>query len=125
MRGTGSITSDAGVELILNCNWDEPEDFVLPGNTRIVTITARTNGSHVGGILASFSNNEVTDKTWRCEETAPNSTIENATTSEENGTLSILGKDFSGDAANAQWIWVKNTMATHVRCMKTFGKSSK
>ena len=124
MRGTGSITSDAGVELILNCNWDEPEDFVLPGNTRIVTITASTNGSHVGGILASFSNNEVTDKTWRCEETAPYSAIKNATTFEENGKLSILGEDFSGDAANARWIWVKNTKATRVQCVKTFGKSS-
>ena len=49
---------------ILNCDWETPEDFVVPNNTKIVTIKAYTNGSHVGGILASFSNNVVMDEAW-------------------------------------------------------------
>ena len=120
VRGTGSVTIDVNsLVLILNCDWRTPEDVVVPNNTKILTIKAYTSGSHVGGILASFSNNVVTDEAWLCMEKGEN--WENATTVKINGTSSLpkpTGDDFSGDAARAQWIWVKNTSATYQRCMQ-------
>jgi hypothetical protein len=136
VRGAGSIITDTGTEWILNCNWDKPEDFFLPKNTQVVTIKADTNGSEMGGILASFSNHEVTDETWLCGEcTSFNSSLsglecmKNATTFGDNGTHSIpkppSGDFSSGEAAKAQWIWVENVTASHVWCMKEFGKLRK
>ena len=126
VRRTGSVTIDVNsLVWILNYDWETPEDFVVPNNTKIVTIKAYTNGSHVGGILASFSNNVVTDEAWLCMEKGEN--WENATTVKMNGTTSLpkpTGDDFSGDAATAQWIWVKNTSATNVACKRTFSKSN-
>ena len=126
VRGTGSVTTDVNsLVWILNCDWETPEDFVVPNNSKIVTIKAYTNGSHVGGILASFSNNVVTDEAWLCMEKGEN--WENATTVKINGKSSLpkpTGDDFSGEAARAQWIWVRNTSATNVTCKRTFSKSS-
>ena len=119
MRGTGSVKIDVNsLVWILNCDWKTPEDFVVPQNTQIVAITAHTNGSHMGGILASFSNNVVTNETWHCMENGDNEKTEIATTS----NLPKPTDDFSGGAARARWIWVKNIHATHVACIKTFSK---
>ena len=126
VRGTGNVKIDVNsLVWILNCEWETPEDFVVPNNTQTVTITAHTNDSHMGGILASLSNNVVTDEAWLCVEKGEN--WENATTVKINGTSSLpkpTGDDFSGDAARAQWIWVKNTSATNVSCKRTFSKSN-
>jgi hypothetical protein len=55
--------------------------------------------------------------------------MKNATTFGDNGTHSIPkppSEDFSsGEAAKAQWIWVENVTASHVWCMKEFGKLRK
>ena len=107
---------------IMNCEWQTPEDFFLPSDTKIVKIKARTSGSLVGGIRASFSNNVVTDETWICEEDGGKGEPKNATIATFYKIENMTGNDFSGDAAKAQWIWAKNPSATSVWCVKTFSK---
>ena len=58
--------TDNGTEYILNKDWRVAQRFTLPVDTNVVTIKGGNDPNNVGGILASFSNDVVTDDTWQC-----------------------------------------------------------
>ena len=121
----------------INGSWKKAEKIKLLGNTKIVTIKAQ-NPRHKGGILASFSNDVVTDKSWECAnmsscdsagcESNPNwlqaiSYGSNNKNTHPWGTN--LKKAIPEIEPKAQWIWVSDRYAKKVWCRKTFSKLSK
>ena len=118
---------DTGENHNLETGWDQTERFILPGDTKVVTIKGDNTGGP-GGILASFSNGVVTDGTWECADMSSCTTeCENSVTWQGAKTYGINGEKPWNTRpyidSTAQWIWVDNNKATRVWCEKTFGKS--
>ena len=130
---SGSLITDSGEERRIVCEWDEPVNFTLPGDTKSVTIKAHNDPNYVGGIVGSFKSatfNNVTDGSWECRECSSRNDTncteypwQNATTygfiDKENPWKR---KKLIGIQESAQWIWVSSRQATRVCCKKTFGK---
>ena len=45
-----------------------PTKFVIPGNTRVVSVVAKAQKPRRGGILGSLSNGLVTNSGWKCSD---------------------------------------------------------
>lgn len=45
-----------------------PTKFVIPGNTRVVSVVAKTQKFKRAGILGSLSNGLVTNSSWKCSD---------------------------------------------------------
>jgi hypothetical protein len=123
----GSIEIDIEnnrTKVVLN---EQPQRFVFPEDTQVVTIKARAYG---GLILASFSNDIVTDESWNCTDSSScpsggcsNPKWENAVTFGKNEDSSTWpwGKH-PEIASSAQWIWINDPFAQSVWCKRTFGR---
>ena len=119
LGGSGSILVDPNEKDVqMNLRSKQPHRFVLPEDTKTVTIKA-PSGSE--GILASFSNGIVTDDSWSCDASGPhfpNPNWQNASVTEPNVSRP------QEIASNANWIWIRDSDTTSVRFKRTFGKSS-
>ena len=56
-----------GVSLGKDNDWQSSTDYVIPGNTRVISV-AGIDKSLQYGILGSFSNGMVTNASWKCED---------------------------------------------------------
>jgi hypothetical protein len=123
INSTGSIQIEDDKKWVEE-NWRQPRRFVLPEGTQVVTIKARRDDTMYGGILASFSNGNVTDKSWSCRCCDWSECFESCSNSDwENPPKTTLNTvSFPKIASSAQWIWVNNASASSVWCRKTFGK---
>ncbi|XP_078353814.1 uncharacterized protein LOC144638494 [Oculina patagonica] len=54
-----------GLSLGKDGYWPKATDYVIPGNTRVISVAGKDTGSQFG-ILGSFSNGLVTDASWKC-----------------------------------------------------------
>ena len=135
MRITVNITIDNRGRLITNagekrnvlCEKEIAEHFTLSGDTKNVTIKAY-NREKEGGILASFSNNMVTDGSWQCADMSSCPEVKcaawkQAVTYGFNDEHSKnKWKKMNEIESTAQWIWVKDSTAKMVWCRKAFGE---
>ena len=134
----GRLITDTGKNYSVNNDWWTTQHFILPSDTRNVTIKAYNPGN-VGGILASFNNNVVTNDSWECADvkdcgsSCDDGSYQPAwkravTYGRNDDTTTIWYKAKNGKLnkieSNAQWIWVANSWATNVWCRKTFCKYS-
>ncbi len=123
--------TDTGENRNVVCEWWTAEHFTLRGDTNVVTIKAHNDpDNNVGGILASFSNNVVTDESWQCADMSSWPAVTNASW-EQAVTYGLNSDPIGGEkkwtniteiALSAKWIWVDDSTATRVWCRKTFGK---
>ena len=122
---------DTGEEHNLSTQWWGTERFILPGDTRVVTIKGDNDPGNVGAILASFSNGVVTDGTWQCADMSSCTTTEceHSVTWQDAKTYGVNGDNpgpwnakINDIELAAQWIWVNNKFARRVWCKKTFCK---
>ena len=100
-----------GVSLGKDDNWRSSKEYVVPGNTRVISVSGIDIKGHFG-ILGSFSNGMVTDASWKCEDgeyhgwNSPDFDDSDWPAAVE---LAIHGatpwKIISGIAATAKWIW--------------------
>jgi hypothetical protein len=124
INSTGSIQIEDDKKWVEE-NWRQPRRFVLPEGTQVVTIKARRDDTMPGGILASFSDGNVTNNSWSCIDcgTFSDAHCESYSISNwENPPRTWNKTSYPEIASSAQWIWVKNSSATSVWCRKTFGK---
>ena len=56
-----------GVSLGKDDDWTSSTDYVIPGNTRVISVSGIDKGFQYG-ILGSFSNGMVTNASWKCED---------------------------------------------------------
>ena len=133
----GRLTTDNGEVRNVDNDWQAPEHFTLARNLKFLIIKAQNDPGNVGGILASLSNNVVTDVSWECADMKGCQTSCSDGSSEpewrravtygkNEDTLTIWhkvnGGKLNGIESKAYWIWVKDRTATDVWCKKTFGK---
>jgi len=55
-----------GVSLGKDINWEISTEYVIPGNTRVISVSGIDKG-HQYGILGSLSNGLVTNASWKCD----------------------------------------------------------
>ena len=133
---SGSLETEAKPKakkvITVNGDWKQPERFVLPEDTQVVTIKAH-NSEFVGGILASFSNGYVTDESWSCADSSSCDDASDNCPSLKWKNASTFGKNDGSPtpwglqgrmkiSSRAQWIWISSVLATSVWCKRTFGK---
>ena len=108
-----------------------PRRLVLPKDTQVVTIkiicTGRCCTISYGkciGILASFSNGIVTDRSWSCFVLSRTSSYCHRG-SKEIASVACNNEDSNPPeiASNAQWIWISpSSSAKSIYCEKILGK---
>ena len=54
-----------GVSLGRDDDWESSKNYVIPGNTRVISVSGIDRG-HQYGILGSLSNGMVTNASWKC-----------------------------------------------------------
>ena len=54
-----------GVSLGTDNDWQKSTEYVIPGNTRVISVSGIDKGREFG-ILGSLSNGMVTDASWKC-----------------------------------------------------------
>ena len=47
-------------------DWSNPTTYLVPGNTRVLSVAGKDHGGGYLGILGSTSNGQVTNETWKC-----------------------------------------------------------
>ena len=56
-----------GVRLGKDNNWRLSTEYVIPGNTRVISVSGKDNGYDYG-ILGSLSNGMITNASWKCKD---------------------------------------------------------
>ena len=122
----------AGTKLIWNGTRTEnawPRRLVLPKNAQSVTIKVRKYSNQMAGILASFSNGNITDGSWRCVESTNCNWESNSCSSVLWENASVVRNNvvstparYPEIASSAKWIWISYHSPATVWCKKTFGK---
>ena len=100
-----------GVSLGTDNVWKSSTEYVIPGNTRVISVSGVDKSSQFG-ILGSLSNGMVTNATWKCNTTEssgwklPDFNDSNWPAAEEVAKHgdSPWGK-IAGIASTAKWIW--------------------
>ncbi|XP_028409320.1 uncharacterized protein LOC114531923 [Dendronephthya gigantea] len=136
---SGRLITDTGKNCSVNNDWQTPQQFTLPGDTRSVLIKAHNDPGNVGGILASFNNNVVTNDSWECADMkdcgfscdirssyyAWKPAVRYGRNDDTRTPWHIgNGGKIKHIKSNAQWIWVENSRAKDVWCRKTFAPPS-
>ena len=55
-----------GQSLGTDTDWSNPTTYLVPGNTRVLSVAGKDHGGGYLGILGSTSNGQVTNETWKC-----------------------------------------------------------
>jgi hypothetical protein len=106
----------------------EAKRFVLPEDTKSVTIEARCLSREWCWILASLSNGIVTNESWICADSrCCDDSPWNCSHQLEWKKATIISgtstrDELEGIASNAKWIWMNDSSAKNVYCRRNFGK---
>lgn len=91
--------------------WDAATDYVIPGNTRVISVAGNDTGYQFG-ILGSLSNGQVTDASWKCSsESYPGWNCPDFDDSNWPAAVEIAKNgdkpwgNITGIAPTAKWIW--------------------
>ena len=111
-----------GVSLGKDDDWTSSTDYVIPGNTRVISVSGIDKGFQYG-ILGSFSNGMVTSASWKCEDgeypgwKSPDFNDSNWSAAEEVAKHGDWpwGK-IPGIALTAKWIWTADNEDDKVYC---------
>ena len=55
-----------GQSLGTDSDWSNPTTYLVPGNTRVLSVAGENTKGVFRGILGSTSNGEMTNETWKC-----------------------------------------------------------
>jgi len=100
-----------GVSLGTDDDWTTSTEYVIPGNTRVISVSGIDSGLQYG-ILGSLSNGMVTNASWKCDTTEyPGWKLPDFDDSNWSAAVEVAehGDDPWGDipgiASTARWIW--------------------
>ena len=100
-----------GVSLGKDDNWRSSTEYIIPGNTRVISVLGIDKGGQFG-ILGSFSNGMVTNASWKCEDDEYPGW--NSTDFDDSGWPAAVERathgerpwyNITGIASTAKWIW--------------------
>ena len=111
-----------GISLGRDNNWQSATEYVIPENTRVISVQAKDFGSQYG-ILGSFSNGLVTNASWKCTSisypawSSPDFDDSDWPAAEEIAKHGVRPwGTFSGIATTAKWIWTARQEDDDVYC---------
>ncbi|CAB4027935.1 Hypothetical predicted protein, partial [Paramuricea clavata] len=113
INSTGSIQIENDKKSVEE-NLRQPRRFVLPEGTQVVTIKARRDYTTPGGILAFFSDGNVTDTSWSCIDCSQFQCFDECIYAckscsksnwEKPSKTTLNTISFPKIASSAQWIW--------------------
>ena len=101
-----------GVSLGKDNDWTSSTEYIIPGNTRVISVSGVDWGGRYFGLLGSFSNGMVTNSSWKCEDdeysgwNSPDFDDSSWPAAVEVATHGVNPwKIISGIASTAKWIW--------------------
>ena len=100
-----------GVSLGTDDDWTSSTEYVIPGNTRVISVAGVDMG-HQFGILGSLSNEMVTNSSWKCD-TVEHSGWNSPDFDDSSWPAAVEVANHSdhpwyniaGIASTAKWIW--------------------
>ena len=104
-----------GQSLGTDSNWRNPTTYLVPGNTRVLSVAGKELGQKNSAILGSTSNGLVTNETWKCSSVlspgwnSPDFDDRDwpfAQVIANHGDLPW--RKIRGIVETAKWIWAKN-----------------
>ncbi len=109
--------------------WNDPRWFSFSGKTKVIAVSIN-NGPGFVGFLGVFSNEVVTDSSWKCKETdSPEYGWEQANFTDDAWPHALIRQDNSGwrklprvrgIPLNVHWISPANHYANRVICRRHF-----
>ena len=111
-----------GKSLGVDDNWKVSSTYLIPGDTRVISVKGKNNKGRYG-ILGSFSNELVTNESWKCCSVrspgwnSPDFDDRNwshAVVVGEHGEN--RWRVISGIAQTPKWIWAAGKYASEVYC---------
>ena len=99
--------------------WENPTTYLVPGNTRVLSVAGEDYGGGFLGILGSTSNGQVTNETWKCSSVLyPRWNLPDFGDQGWHSANVIANhgdnpwKTINGIATAAKWIWANNKSKT-------------
>ena len=101
-----------GQSLGMDSNWTNPTTYLVPGNTRVLSVAGEDYGGGYLGILGSTSNGQVTNETWKCSSVLSSEWNSPDFDDQSWPLAKVLAKHGEGSwktlrgiAMTAKWIW--------------------
>ena len=114
-----------GQSLGTDNNWGNPTTYLVPGNTRVLSVAGKDHGGGHFGILGSTSNGQVTNETWKCSSVLSSGWNSPDFDDQDWPFARVIAKHGAGPwgtihgiAETAKWIWANNNNDT-VYCRLT------
>ena len=108
-----------GQSLGMNSNWGNPTTYLVPGNTRVLSVAGKDYGGRYLAILGSTSNGQVTNETWKCSSVLyPRWNFPDFDDQDWHSANIIVDhgdnpwNTINGIATAAKWIWANNKSDT-------------
>ena len=104
-----------GQSLGTDSDWSNPTTYLVPGNTRVLSVAGENTEGAFRGILGSTSNGEMTNETWKCSSVL--SPGWNSPDFDDQDWPFARVEDhpwgtIHGIAETAKWIWANNNEDT-------------
>jgi len=100
-----------GVSLGKDNDWTSSTEYIIPGNTRVISVLGIDSGYQYG-ILGSLSNGMVTNASWKCDAVEyPQWKLPEFDDSNWAPAVEVAEhgdnpwKNITGIASTAKWIW--------------------
>ena len=100
-------------------DWTNSTTYLVPGNTRVLSVAGKDHGGNYLGILGSTSNGLVTNETWKCssvlypEWNSPDYDDQDWPYAREIANHGVQPwEKIPGIAETAKWIWADNNNST-------------
>lgn len=111
-----------GVSLGQDNDWTSPTEYVIPGNTRVISVSGIDKGLQCG-ILGSFSNGMVTNASWKCNNVKyPGWNFPDFDDSNWPAAVEVAKhgdepwRKIAGITLTAKWIWTFDKEDDNVYC---------
>ena len=92
--------------------WENPTAYLVPGNTRVLSVAGKDYGGGYLGILGSTSNGQVTNETWKCSSVLSSGWNSPNFDDQSWPLAKVIGNHgdrpwgtLNGIAVTAKWIW--------------------
>ena len=96
-------------------DWRKPTTYLVPGNTRVLSVAGEDYGGGYLGILGSTSNGQVTDGTWKCSSSLSSGWNSPDFDDQDWPSARVIAnhgdlpwRKIKGIAETAKWIWANN-----------------
>ena len=114
-----------GQSLGTDIGWTQSTTYLVPGNTRVLSVAGKDYGGGYLGILGSTSNGQVTNETWKCSSVLSSGWNSPDFDDQSWPLAKVIANHgdspwntLNGIAMTAKWIW-ENTNSNTAYCRLT------